>query len=687
MQFLNPLFLIGLVAVAVPIVVHLFNFRRYKKVYFSNVELLQQLENETQKQSKLKHLLVLALRIMCIIFIVLAFAQPIIPTDKSKTIATGTQYVSVYIDNSFSMEATTAEGTKLDMAKQKAHEIAAAYSATDRLQLITNDIEGRHFRFVSPDDFSALVDEVAISPASANIANIIDKQYSFLGTNGGENKSTYIISDFQRSTTDFAAMSSDSGIAATTLIPIPSTHIGNIYIDSASLSSPILQAGSTATLYVHIHNTGNAAVEKVPVKLFIEGKQRALASADLPARSSVVVPINFNIDHSGTLNGKVTLNDYPIVYDDEMFFSLNVQERIHVLVINGGEENPYLNILFGNDSAFVFTNCNYKNIDFDRINSYNTIIVNELKDITSSLAQTLRTFVANGGTVVVGPSVDANVESYNAFLVQCNAPTLANIVNNKARATLVNAEHRLYNGVFDKQKKTDDNIETLVAHKYFGTRQRSSTIKESVITLENGDDFLSLTPLENGSLYLFATALNGTCTDFAKQALFVPTLYNMALQSHPAGKLYHTIGSSNAIHLQSVLKGTEIVARLSSADGKYEVIPEIRTIAGKSIVMPHNQVKTAGNYTLKTDDKDIESLAFNYNRAESETDFTTHTELVEGVAKHNLDPTYIVLDDIDKPISKHLEEERNGTALWKYLMIAALLTLLAEVLVIRFFKI
>ena len=103
--------------------------------------------------------------------------------------------------------------------------------------------------------------------------------------------------------------------------------------------------------------------------------------------------------------------------------------------------------------------------------------------------------------------------------------------------------------------------------------------------------------------------------------------------------------------------------------------------------MPHNQVKTAGNYTLKTDDKDIESLAFNYNRAESETDFTTHTELVEGVAKHNLDPTYIVLDDIDKPISKHLEEERNGTALWKYLMIAALLTLLAEVLVIRFFKI
>ena len=281
MQFLSPLFLIGLAAVAIPIVVHLFNFRRYKKVYFSNVELLRQLESETQKQSKLKQLLVLALRIMCIIFIVLAFAQPIIPTDKSRAIAVGNQYVSVYIDNSFSMEATTADGTKLDMAKRKAHEIAAAYSATDRLQLITNDIEGRHFRFVSPDDFSALVDEVAISPASNTIADIIDKQYNFLGTNGGESKSTYIISDFQRSATDFGSMPSDSGIAATTLIPIPSTNVGNIYIDSASLSSPILQVGNTATLYVHIHNTGNAAVEKVPVKLFIEGKQRAIARRQL----------------------------------------------------------------------------------------------------------------------------------------------------------------------------------------------------------------------------------------------------------------------------------------------------------------------------------------------------------------------------------------------------------------------
>ena len=685
MQFLSPLFLIGLVAVAIPVVVHLFNFRRYKKVYFSNVELLQQLQTETRKQSRLKQWLVLALRILCIVFIVLAFAQPVIPDGKNKVAATGNKYVSVYIDNSFSMEATTTHGTKLDMAKRKAREIAEAHSNTDRFQLLTNDIESRHFRFVSPEEFSALVDEVAISPTSSHIADITTKQYNFLGTNGGSNKSTYIISDFQRSATDFGTMPIDSGIANTTLIPIPSSRVCNIYIDSVSLSSPILQVGNTVTLYVHICNTAETAVEKVPVKLFLEGKQRALSSVDLPAGSTEVVPINFNIDKSGTLNGKVTLNDYPIVYDDEMFFSLNVQEQIRVLAVNGGNENLFLNILFDKDSAFTFVNCDDKNIDFDKINNYNTIIINEINNITSSLAQTLAAFVKSGGSVVVVPSMDADTESYSAFLSQCNAPTLSNIISNKAKATSINTGHKLYNGVFDGKINTDE-IETPVVHKYFKTQQDASTIKESLIVLENGDDLLSVTMLEKGSIYLFATAFDVTCTDFTKQALFVPTLYNIALQSHPVGKLYHNIGDQSAIQLQNSLKGNEIIARLSSLDDKYEIIPEIKTIANKTVLLPHNRIKTAGNYILKTDDRDIESLAFNYNRDESEIEFMSQADLLESIDKYNLTPTYKVLDNIDKPIRKYLEEENNGISLWKYFVVAALLTLLAEVLLLRFFK-
>ncbi|MCF0211329.1 MAG: BatA domain-containing protein, partial [Bacteroidales bacterium] len=137
----QPLFLIALVAIALPIAVHLFNFRRYKKVYFSNVEYLHELQTETKKQSKLREYLILATRILSIVFLVLAFCQPVIP-NKESPIKGGGSVVSVYVDNSFSMENSGNDGSLIESAKQKAREIAAAYQPSDQFQLLTNDMEG-----------------------------------------------------------------------------------------------------------------------------------------------------------------------------------------------------------------------------------------------------------------------------------------------------------------------------------------------------------------------------------------------------------------------------------------------------------------------------------------------------------------------------------------------------------------
>ncbi|MBO4740720.1 MAG: BatA domain-containing protein, partial [Bacteroidales bacterium] len=75
MQFLNPLFFIGFLAVAIPIAVHLFNFRRYKKVYFSDISKLEELTGQTKRRSQIKQLLILAARVLAIVFLVLAFAR------------------------------------------------------------------------------------------------------------------------------------------------------------------------------------------------------------------------------------------------------------------------------------------------------------------------------------------------------------------------------------------------------------------------------------------------------------------------------------------------------------------------------------------------------------------------------------------------------------------------------------
>ncbi|MCE3281230.1 MAG: hypothetical protein K0S44_3421 [Bacteroidetes bacterium] len=119
MSFIYPAFLFALSAIAIPIIIHLFNFRKYKTVYFSNVRFLKEVKQETQAKSKLKHLLVLLARILFILFLVLAFAQPFIPVQNSKVVP-GNKAISIFIDNSFSMDAVNKNGTLLDEAKKRA---------------------------------------------------------------------------------------------------------------------------------------------------------------------------------------------------------------------------------------------------------------------------------------------------------------------------------------------------------------------------------------------------------------------------------------------------------------------------------------------------------------------------------------------------------------------------------------
>src|SRR5215204_2104474 len=118
-QFLSPTLLYALLLIAIPIIIHLFNFRRFKKVFFTNVRFLKELKQETTSKSKLKHLLVLAARILAVAFLVFAFARPIIPSGQKKQNGS-TDAVSVYVDNSFTMQAIRTDGTLLEVACRKA---------------------------------------------------------------------------------------------------------------------------------------------------------------------------------------------------------------------------------------------------------------------------------------------------------------------------------------------------------------------------------------------------------------------------------------------------------------------------------------------------------------------------------------------------------------------------------------
>ncbi|HQV00438.1 MAG TPA: BatA domain-containing protein, partial [Bacteroidia bacterium] len=207
-SFVTPAFLYALFLIAIPILIHLFNFRRFKKVAFTNVRFLQQLKEETNAQSKLKHLLVLICRILAIVFLVLAFAQPFIPQKKQPV--AGQQAISVFVDNSFSMDAIGSQGTLLQQAQEKAIEVARAYTATDKFQLLTADFNPENQRMLSREEFIDQVQQIKSSAPGKTLSQIRARQNEALLNAGISRQQSYIISDFQQNYFDFNLLKTDT---------------------------------------------------------------------------------------------------------------------------------------------------------------------------------------------------------------------------------------------------------------------------------------------------------------------------------------------------------------------------------------------------------------------------------------------------------------------------------------------
>ena len=223
MQFLYPSFLWALLAIAIPIIIHLFYFRRFKKVYFTNVKYLEEIKEETSSRNRLKNLLILLSRILAISALVFAFAQPFIP--QGDNIKKGNNAVSVFIDNSFSMNALQNEVPLLDIAKEKGRQIIKAYSEEDKFQILTHSFEGRHQRLVSKEDALALIDEIQVTPSVRELTKVVNRQKQAINSQE-ENEILYLISDFQTSINDLQDYQDST--AELNLLPLQSVQENNV---------------------------------------------------------------------------------------------------------------------------------------------------------------------------------------------------------------------------------------------------------------------------------------------------------------------------------------------------------------------------------------------------------------------------------------------------------------------------
>lgn len=677
MQFLFPAFLFALAALAVPIILHLFHFRRFKKVYFTNVRFLREVKEETSARSKLRNLLVLLMRLLAIACLVLAFAQPFLPKDDA-AVQQGAKAVSVFVDNSFSMQALSQDVPLLDKAKQRAREVITAYGPADEFQVLTNDFEGRHQRLVSQEDALELVEEISISPAVRELSKVVSRQEQALNTATTANHVAYLISDFQQNITDL------EGYADTTwqlnLVPLQAVQEKNVSIDSAWFLAPVPLPGQNNPLIVQVRNHTDEVVDNIRLSLRYEGQNKPVGTLSIPAEATLIDTVNLSVQRTGWHEAELEITDYPVQFDDKYHFAFSVQESVQVLAINQAASNRYLSAAFGNMANFELTELLSQNLDYSQLANFQLIILNELTNISSGLAFELKQYVDNGGNLLVFPARDADLAAYNSFLGGFPANELQAFSDQAREVGGINTDEFIFNDVYENRSA---NLKLPATQGNFTLSRYASRGEEQLLSYRDGTAMLAKYQHGQGHLYLCAAPLDDQYNDLVRNGgIFIPMLYKMAVSSGKGQQIAYTIGQDETIVARHNVISPDMVYKMKGELGEF--IPEQRIIGSKVYLGMNDQVEQAGYYQLSLEGNDsLGVYAFNYDRKESYLSYYTPNELE---AMTEAGASVIGVSD-NAVLTAQITERSQGTTFWRWCLILALVFLGIEVALLRLWRV
>ncbi|HZY79455.1 MAG TPA: BatA domain-containing protein [Cyclobacteriaceae bacterium] len=657
MSFVYPSFLWALTALSIPIIIHLFNFRKTTRVYFSNIKLLRQVKQETTQKRKLKQYLVLASRLLFLLFLVLAFAQPFIPAAEQ--LSAGKNKI-IYIDNSYSMTLPVEDKFRsFDAATAFVQEIAEVFPPDTRYQLITNDFAPFSNSYKTKTEVLDLLAQLRLSPISRQAAEVSSRLQTFTDE-------VFWISDFQKSTWGSDRFQFDT-LRQWHLVPVEATSTSNVYVDSLWLDNPFVVGGEKNTIRVKLQNDGPRRLEGLIVKLTINGIQEATASATLDPNSHGEISFDVSTGLSGLNGGIISFNDFPGTFDNEFYFTLNYSRPLRVMEIKQGTGPSFIEKVFGNKQLFQFKSYPASNVDYNQITAADMVVVNGIDRIDPALGASLAAYRQTSGTILFIPGSKPDIGSYSATL---SLPGLRwSTTDALEELDKPDYNNPLFENIFEERSAQ---LAMPRAKKQLDWGQDRSAI----LKFRSGLPFLS----QYGHLFVIASPLERTSTDFYQHALFVPVMYRIAASGRKnESQLYYYLTESLVTIRADSIYGEEPVRLV----GQQELIPPQRKDVDRVIMeLPKFSMNAGFYYALFRKDT-LDQAAFNLTRDESKLDRFAAAELQERFGNKMVS---VFSSSSASSLAADIRERYLGTPLWKYALVLSLLFLLAEVLLIRFLK-
>ncbi|MFT5761766.1 MAG: hypothetical protein ACI8WA_000888 [Polaribacter sp.] len=651
MQFKHPEILYFLGLILIPILVHLFQLQKFKKTPFTNVAFLQKILLQTRKSSKLKKWIILATRILLFIGVIIAFSQPYFSTKKAEE----KQHTFIYLDNSLSINT---KGEKGNLLQNSIKEIIENNSEKETYSLLTNSNLYENINSIE------LKKNLLKLQPNADFIGIEEVLLKIEGFKSNKTNTLYqfvLISDFQingeNNKIDFTNVSS----------PISFVKLNSVQKNNLSIDSLFIENKNDNNFLIHVVIKNQGALKNnIPIALY--NSETVVSKQTFSIKENEEKSISFPIQNQAEINGKIVLDFNDVFsFDNTFYFTLNSTKKINVFSI--GKEHEFLSKIY-TENEFNFASSSLQNINYSVLQKQELLILNELEELPKSLITFLQSHLKEGKSLVVIPNTNSNLSTYNSFFNKLNVGTVSYKVSDSLKITNINFKNPFFKNVFSKDVS---NFQYPTVKSYYNSNFKQAS---SIIRFENQQDFINQISLKKGTLFWAASALNNANSNFTSSPLVVPVFYNFGKFSAKYPKPYYTIGESNLIDIATVLDKDEVVTIKHNTTS---FIPLQQSHTTKVTLETTDIPETQGLYTVNKDNTVLETIAYNYNTSESKLHFLNIKEEIKG--NKNLQYSESIADVLQKN-----KEKNKVTWLWKWFLSLAIVSLIFEILILKFLK-
>ncbi len=603
------------------------------------------------------------MRLLFLACLVLAFAQPFF--NKNTATNTGNKLQIIYLDNSYSMSVKKGAQSMLDIARVAARRQVQHAPPGTRFVLLTND-RPHSYRSEPADKVFAEINATDISASTKTVNQVLATGQSIMENEGVHGADLYYYSDFQQ--TAFPAQPDASLMKNITFhaLPVQAEDAQDIYIDTAYLTTPVLQTGSNNYLVVHTRITGAAPKENPVLNLMINGQVKSAASLNLTDKKESIDTLSFQVNDGRWQEIELRVNDMGMRYDDTFRITARSTPNLSVLVLNEGQPNPYIQAAFRAYNGFRLNQADMAAAPKDW-KEYNLVILNGVSRIDAGLGRMLNESLQMGQSICIFPGRTDNLQALNDGLRQVGDISITGIDTTAQTASALQQGSSLIRDLFEK---IPENVQLPVANWHYIINAGLSANQQSVLSFRNGDPLLALYTPSRGQLYICATAADLQSGNFPGSYFFTPFLYQMAMQSSSSSIYAITLGAQQAVYLPLSNVAERNTMHIYGAG--LDIIPPQRPNGAGLDVFADQVLQQPGFYSLAVPGADTTRLALNQDKKESQLDFRDIDALKKEWKGDNI--KWLSIADGGSINTR----ETGNFPLWKVCVILALVMLAAE---------